>query len=247
MTPPAREITRQIDMKALTPLLHAAPILTSDVVLDVIFDDSGSCSGFNDTLGLRREVILIVLERLVRKSKGNASWWVRLSSFDTPSSFDLELTRLDRNGLARARKALLSTSPGGSSVLGPSLDRAEQAAAQSTMPRVLVCLTDFELFDQSPQDTLASLIDSTAQVVLAVSLTNEPPRQLVESRVRTAQIRGGDSPAMLANCVIDAVTVCEGVAPPTPPKGTRRGDHAGPGDAADPPRLAAPLSLPKNR
>jgi hypothetical protein len=201
---------RQLNRSQIRRLLRASPKLRRDTLIDIIFDESWSVRGGNDVVGLRHELILIALEHLGGNFQRRGKWIARLSTFDMPSAFELPATSLTRRGLKVAEEVLLRGSPGGCSILGPSLRRAEESASRFTgLDRLLVVLSDFELFDQpSPQASLQKMIDSSATQVLAISLNNEPPDVLVDSRVRIARVAAGDSPADLANHVIDAAHVC---------------------------------------
>ena len=204
-----KQHARQLNRSALRRLLRSAPKLTHDALLDVIFDESWSVRGGNDTIGLRHEVILVTLEHLAAGLQAKGKWYVRISTFDHPSVFDLPITRLDRRGLAVVEDVLLRASPAGCSILGPSLNRAEQSATEfSGRYRLLVVLSDFELFDQSPMATLQELTRSSATCVLAVSLSNEPPAMLSNSHVLTARVLPSDAPTDLANHVLDAARAC---------------------------------------
>ena len=86
--------------------------------------------------------------------------------------------------------------------------KAESGLRSFGGPRLLVVLTDFELFDPDRSGILTELINSSATEVLAVSLQNEPPTILTDSRVRTAQVLPDDAPATLARRVVDAARAC---------------------------------------
>jgi hypothetical protein len=198
---------RRLNRRDIRRQLRAAPRLQRDTLIDLIFDESWSVRGGNDTVGLRHELVLLALEHLgaSRRSKLSA----RVATFDTPSVFEMPTTRLTWRGLKFAEQVLLRGSAGGSSILGPSIRRAEESAPHhQDLDRLLVVLSDFELFDPSPEASMQRVIDSSADQVLAISLNNEPPYMLAESRVRTARVLASDSPADLANHVIDAARAC---------------------------------------
>jgi len=201
---------RQLNRSEIRRRLRSAPKLGRDTLIDVIFDESWSVRGGNDVVGLRHELILIALEHLSGNFQRRGKWSARISTFDMPSVFELPITSLTRRGLKVAEGVLLRGSPGGCSILGPSLRRAEESATRLTdHDRLLVVVSDFELFDQpSPQSSLQRMIDSSATQVLAISLNNVPPDVLVDSRVQTARVVAGDSLSDLANYVIDAAHAC---------------------------------------
>jgi hypothetical protein len=187
--------------------LPPAPRLSNDAHLTVDLDESASVRGGNDVIGRRHELLLIALAHMCTP-RSAGQWHVCISTFDNGSPIDLPCTRLDKKGLEAAHRALLSTSSGGSSILGPSLRKTESNHNRLLGPRLLVVLSDFELFDPDPSGVLADLIDSSASEVLAISLQNEPPSILVGSRVRTAHVRPDDSPAVLARHVVEAARAC---------------------------------------
>ncbi len=209
IVPLAKHRARQINRSAIRRQLHSAPKLAHDTVIDVIFDESWSVCGGNDVIGQRHELMLIALEHLGGGVQGRGRWFARISAFDSPSVFDLSIIKLHRRGLLAAQDVLLRASPGGCSILGPSLRRAEESAAlRGARHRLLVVASDFELFDSDPTSTLKSLITSSATEVLAISLNNEPPSLLSGTRVRTARVLSSDAPGDLANHVIDAARTC---------------------------------------
>lgn len=203
LVPKASQVAPVLDASKIRRTLSPPPRLDTDACMSVIFDPSASVSGGNDVIGLRFELVSIALAHLASRTSAHR-WQVGISTFDEGSPNELALTRLDRKGLEAARRALLSSTSGGSSVLGPSLRSAEANLYRFPGPRLLVVLTDFELFDPNPHDVLVRLIDSSAQTVLAISLGNEPPDVLVRSRVRTARVIATDPPEILAQHVVEA-------------------------------------------
>jgi hypothetical protein len=178
------------------------------VLLDFDFDQSASVRGANDVIGLRHQIALVVIEHLT-SAKTQGKWYLRIGTFDDYSVYDLPITLMDRQGLRLAREVLLRRSPGGSSILGPSISRAEEAALSfKGSKRVLAVFSDYELYDANPGAALQAMIDSSADEVVAISLNNEPPAQFIDSRVRTARVLASDTPADLANHVLDAVRAC---------------------------------------
>jgi hypothetical protein len=56
---------RQLNDREIRAQLTKAPQLITDLLIKVIFDESGSVTGGNDTVGNRHELTLIALEHLV--------------------------------------------------------------------------------------------------------------------------------------------------------------------------------------
>lgn len=196
-----------LDAATIRRSLPPAPRLPVDALIEIVLDESASVRGGNDVVGLRHELLHIALSHLVvRRNPG--TWHVQISTFDITSPLDLTRTRLDKVGLRLVRQALRSPSAGSCSILGPSLHRAELRLAQFWGPTLLVVLSDFELFDPDPDDSLAKLSNATAAEAVAVSLNAEPPAALKDSRVRTVHVGSGDAPSSLAHVIIEAAQRC---------------------------------------
>jgi hypothetical protein len=113
-------------------------------------------------------------------------WYVRITTFDLRGPKELPATRLDRRGLRAVEQALLVPAPGGSSQLGPAL-RATEAAVFAGR-RLVVVLSDLELFDPHPLSVLHDLINTPADAVLALVFRAAPPTALAGTRVSVARI-----------------------------------------------------------
>src|SRR5206468_3084701 len=103
-------------------------------------------------------------------------WSLRITTFDLHSPKELAATRLDPAGLRAAERALLTQSPGGSSNLGPALHSVETTGFAGH--RLLVVLSDLELYDPDVDRILRELIESTADAVLALVFRASPPPAL---------------------------------------------------------------------
>ena len=130
-------------------------------------------------------------------------WHLRFSTFDLNSPKELPATRLDARGLRVAERALLARAPGGSSQLGPSLRTVESTPFAGR--RILVVLSDLELYDPNPAEVLAELIDSSADTVLATVFRAPIPAALLGTRVQVASIDPHTSvPADVAARIVTA-------------------------------------------
>jgi hypothetical protein len=210
LLPVPRQMPRKLDAKEIRASLRRPPRLFSHALIDVILDESGSVTGGNDAVGHRHELTMIAFEHLA-SARSRGQWHVRIFTFDGGSPIDLPLTRLDRKGLALVRQALMSESAGGSSRLGPSWRKAEATSSYFYGQRLVIIETDFELFDPLPELVLREVVNSSATAVLAMSLANEPPGVFTDTRVGTARVLAGDSPADLANYIVDAACACVSV------------------------------------
>lgn len=198
---------RQLDPHRVRRQLPRAVAPTRPLRLDLLSDLSGSMTGGNDVVGLRHEASLIALEHLAAGQRRQARWEAEIRSFDLSSPLDTGPLVLDRKGLAAAERALLSKPYGGSSNLGPSLDAAEASSAD----RVLVVLSDFELFDPDVPAVLDRLIRASAREVLALVFTSQPPRQLLHTRVRVHSIATRTSrPEEIAVHIVEAANAAAG-------------------------------------
>jgi hypothetical protein len=198
--------------------LGRPPMVRGPAVVDLLSDLSGSMIGANDAKGLRHEAALIALEHLA--TGRGSQWHARVFSFDMNSPLDLALTPLDGRGRQAAQRALLSASPGGSSNLGPSL-RAAEATAPS-MPRLLVVMSDFELFDMDLSSVYNLLANSTATHVLALVFTSDPPSALVATGVEVHHIHASNKPADVARFITDAAAKLAPASEPDSPAPARR-------------------------
>jgi hypothetical protein len=120
---------------------------------------------------------------------------------DSPK--ELPVTRLDARGLKAAEGALLARAPGGSSQLGPALRSVESTPFAGR--RILVVLSDFELYDPNPAEVLAELIDSSADTVVAIVFRAPRPAAFIGTRVYVASIDPHTSvPADVAAPIVTA-------------------------------------------
>ncbi len=145
------------------------------------------------------------IRRQLPVAPSRVKWHLRVSTFDLTSPKELVATRLDQRGLRSAERSLLARSPGGSSNLGPSLQYVESAGFDGR--RLLVVLSDFELFDRNPAEVLDELVASSADTVLALVFRSSPPAALIDTRVRVARIDPETSvPAQIAQRIVEAAS-----------------------------------------
>jgi hypothetical protein len=187
--------------------LQPLPGLQQDAFFEIIFDESASVRGGNDVIGLRHDIVRVVLTHLARQ-RNKRSWFVHISTFDATSPLDLDRTRLDKQGLSVVTRALRRPTAGGSSMLAPSLQRSSSRLVAFAGPTILLVLSDFELYDIDPAGALAALVDAPATHVVAVSLNTTPPNLLVNSRVLTTSVSAESAPIDLARPIVDAAKRC---------------------------------------
>lgn len=171
-----------------------------------IFDDSGSVSlpGGGDPVGNRYQEAQLAFGAL-QQWCSCGKCLAGVLHFDTPRgdvdpgklrspTFQGRLTR----GLRIPRFAA------GSSVLGPSLTRAEEIAAGFPKHEVrLVVLTDWQLFDT---DNLIDRLRSFQGTVLAIGLNAGPP-SAADDDIVGLRIAHGDPPGAVARALFGELTV----------------------------------------
>lgn len=203
LTPVTIRSDRKLDARAIRRSLPSSPTPERPLLADIVDDESGSMWSGNDSSMLRLEAALIGLEHLAGRTRRLSPWYARVTTFDQDSPLELPITRLNREGLAAAETALLARSPGGSSNLGPALTTVE--ASNFDGDRLLVVMSDFELYDADPRAVLANLIASKASAVLALVFRSTPPVQLLNTRVRVVHIDPTSTPpAEIARSIVDA-------------------------------------------
>lgn len=173
----------------------------------LLFDNSGSVCGGNDSIGRRFDEAAFAVERVGRRCRCKREL-VSIVHFDVPTSHDVTAARLDRTGRVEIEAGLAVPSDGaGISEMGNSLARANELANQFPhhLP-VLVAFTDFELFDSDVAVVFDTFCDFPG-VVHGVVLRAEPPEQLVEdSRVTVTRVTYESRVGTVAHAVFDALT-----------------------------------------
>lgn len=171
------------------------------------FDDSGSVSlpGGGDPVGNRYEEVQLAFEAL-QEWCSCGKCLAGVLHFDTPRgdvdpgklrspTFQQQLTR----GLRVPRFAA------GSSVLGPSLTRAEELAASFPKHEVrLVVLTDWQLFDT---DNVLERLRQFPGAVLAIGLNTNPPVAAGDDTIVGLRIGHDDPPGAVARAMFGELTV----------------------------------------
>lgn len=194
------------------PRVGAPPV---DALIQLLFDLSGSMTSGNDAAGLRFESALIGLEHLMAApSRRGRRWSVELRSFDLTSPLELAPIPLERRHAAELRSRLLDRPGNGTSLLRPAL-RAAEASGAASPARVLVVLSDFELFDGADPDVLDELEASRADLVVAIVLSSRgvPDGLSGRDRLHVHHVHPSDAdPAAIAQHLVrTAVTVVEGL------------------------------------
>ena len=142
-------------------------------------------------------------------------WYLRVTTFDRNSPKELATTRLNAAGLRAAERALLAQSPGGSSHLGPALRTVEGTGFAGR--RLLIVLSDLELFDPDVDQVLDELHTSSADAVLALIFRSPPPAAIAGTRVQIMRVDPETStPADIARRVVEgACAIADEPAKPT--------------------------------
>ncbi len=180
-----------------------APTLTI-----TISDDSGSLYGpaGNDPLSNRYAEAMQAI-RAVAKRCTCGDCQAAVIHFDTPTSGCVEPTPFTRAGLRQLQSGLaVPVDAAGTSLLGPSLGKAEAlAAASPDHQSVLVILTDWQLFDDDLPDLLTRLARFQG-LVYAVALRNEPPHGLLDPAIHVVTVKATSPPGSLARAIFAGLT-----------------------------------------
>lgn len=172
-------------------------------------DDSGSLYGpaGNDPVSNRYEEIRRAIKAVGRHCACQECS-AAIIHFDTPTSGCVEPTPLCGAGLRQLATGLaVPRDAAGTSLLGPSLAKAESLAAQHPGHQlVLTILTDWELFDDNLPDVLSRLA-SFPGAVYAVVLRNPVPVGLLDPTIQTVTISHDSPPGGLARAAFDGLTL----------------------------------------
>jgi Mg-chelatase subunit ChlD len=192
---------RDVQAKVARPQRLDEPLL-----IQLIFDESGSMHGGNDVMGQRIEACLIALEILASVNKDRLR--VHVISFDVVPPFKLDPVKLDKKGLQLVEGVLMSKSSGGSSNLLPALTEANRHWNPNdewpAKKRLVVVLSDFELLDANVQGVF-DMLNDTDNSVLAVSFSRQQPAGLDPKSGGTVMVDVvNDQPHKIAGAIIDA-------------------------------------------
>lgn len=195
------------ETRATLAALNPPPDSLKRLHLQIISDLSGSMSGTNDAAGLRHEAALIAVQRItgfgVRGRRPRVKLTAELLSFDLTTALDLATIDVDRSGFRSVERALLSAPLGGSSNLGPALQRAEQNLPS---PCLRVILSDFELFDPDTRGVISRASNSTVEHTLALVFRSAPPSDLQGPHLTVKRVDPDNDPAtVVANLIIGAL------------------------------------------
>jgi hypothetical protein len=171
------------------------------------FDNSGSISSGNDPIGNRYDEAKLAIEAVSRRCRCHHEYCA-IVHFDYPTSRCVAPTPLDRPGVETVLRGLeVPVDGAGSSVLGPTLNRAYELAEQYPKHRhLLVVASDFELFDADVAKVLADLRSFPGHVH-ALVLRAEPPAVLVaDESVVVTRIGYDDEPGAVARAVFASLT-----------------------------------------
>ena len=173
-----------------------------------IFDDSGSVTapGGGDPIGNRYSEAQLAFDALHEWCTCRKCLAAVLH-FDTPHG-DVDPGRLG-SSLFQQQLAheLRAPKGGGSSLLGPSMDRAYEIATQYPKHEVrLVVLTDWQLFDT---DNILDRLRSFPGTVLTIGLNADPPSEGTDDNDNVVGLRIGhdDPPGVVARALFGELTV----------------------------------------
>lgn len=172
----------------------------------MLFDNSGSVTGGNDSIGRRFEEAMVAIERVGRRCRCKREL-CSVIHFDVPTSRDVTAARLDRRGRMEIERGLDVPADGaGISEMSNSLATAGELAARFPhhLP-VLVAFTDFELFDNNV-DAVMNDFCNFPGVVHGVVLRATAPKELVDDDRVTVTHVSYDSPVgTVAHAIFNAL------------------------------------------
>jgi hypothetical protein len=172
-----------------------------------VFDDSGSVSlpGGGDPVGSRYEEVQLAFEAL-QEWCTCGKCLAGVLHFDTPRG-DVDPGKLRSPTFQQhlARGLRVPRFAAGSSVLGPSLTRAEAIAASFPKHEVrLVVLTDWQLFDT---DNVFDRLHGFPGAVLAIGLNANPPSPVEGDHIVGLRVGHDDPPGAVARALFGELTV----------------------------------------
>ena len=172
-----------------------------------IFDDSGSVSlpGGGDPVGNRYQEVRLAFEAL-QNWCSCGKCLAGVLHFDTPrGDVDPGKLRSPTLQLQLARGLRAPRFAAGSSILGPSLTRAEETAVRFPKHEVrLVVLTDWELLDT---DNVLDRLRGFPGTVLAIGLNVEPPTPAHDDNFMGLRVSHDDPPGVVARALFGELTV----------------------------------------
>lgn len=171
----------------------------------VIADDSGSVVGpvGADPVSNRYEECKIAFRRIAAAGAGRDELGA-VVHFDTPTSGDVLPVRLSQRGLQLIERGLrMPFDARGSSVLRPSLCAVRLlAAALPNHLATLVVLSDFELFDSDPAETLRQMAGFPGDVHAVVLGGGGPTDADFGDNTLVTRITSDDEPGAVARAVL---------------------------------------------
>ncbi len=178
--------------------------------LDIIVpDDSASITGpgGTDPVAARYTEMEVAVTKVGKKCRCHRCL-ATVIHFDTPTRADVPPTLIGtwqgRTKLGRGLRVPWDAI--GSSILGPSLTRAEAIARQHPDHGArLTILTDWQLFDIDPTEVVDRIHRFPGQV-LCVGLNSPPPIALESDNTTLQAITYKDPPGALAQAVFDQLT-----------------------------------------
>lgn len=175
----------------------------------VVADDSASVTGpgGTDPVAARYSEIEAAVTKVGKKCRCRRCLALVIH-FDTPTHADTPPTLIGTwQGRAKLGRGLrLPWDAIGSSILCPSLARAEAIAQQHPGYGVrLTILTDWQLFDSDPTDVIDRIQRFPGQV-LCVGLNSPPPIALESDNTTLRAITYKDPPGALAQAVFNQLT-----------------------------------------
>ncbi len=175
-------------------------------LLIMLFDDSGSMLGGNDSTGLRYQEAALAVRAVGKRCRCGRER-VAVLHMNRPTCGDLAPTPIRQRDWPAIENALeIPGDTDGASAITATLGRATQIAATHQDHQIcLLVFSDFELIDNMHQ--LAFDLAAVPADVRAVAMRSQPPAVFDEfDRIAVTHIPTGQQPGMVAEAVFAALT-----------------------------------------
>lgn len=175
-------------------------------LLILMFDDSGSMLGGNDSAGLRYEEAALAVQAVGKRCRCGAER-VAVLHMNRPTNGDLKPTPIQQRNWADIETALdIPADTDGASAMSATLQRAAELAEQHRGYRVfLLAFSDYELFEDMHQ--LAVDLAAFPGQAHAIVMRSEPPAIFAEyDKIAVTHVPTGQEPGLVARTIFDVLT-----------------------------------------
>lgn len=174
-------------------------------LLILVFDDSGSMLGGNDSAGMRYEEAGLAVEAVGRRCRCGDER-VAVLHMNRPTTADLEPTPISRRNWRDIEAALqVPSDTDGASALADTLQRASAMAQSRSRERACILVfSDYELVDDM-HDLAVALTDFPGRAHAVVMRSAPPPIFAEFDQITVSHVPTGEPPGLVAGTVFDAL------------------------------------------